>query len=140
MTDSVRYSRRIETAIVTTPAKAQETVDAVATQLGYRYIIVVPDLRELPTLGVQTRDLNGLIGLQMRRNLLLRRNRLLKQTMDWLLALPLCIVSAPIIAAMALWIMAVSDGQAGTPTMLLIAAIRLIPRTASSLAKPAAQP
>ena len=109
--DSVRYSRRIETAIVTTPAKAQETVDAVATQLGYRYIIVVPDLRELPTLGVQTRDLNGLIGLQMRRNLLLRRNRLLKQTMDCLLALPLCIVSAPIIAAMALWITAVSDGS-----------------------------
>jgi hypothetical protein len=37
-------------------------------------------------------------------------------------------------------IMAVSDGQAGTSTMLLTAAIRLIPRTASSLAKPAAQP
>jgi Undecaprenyl-phosphate galactose phosphotransferase WbaP len=108
--DSAKYSHRIETAIVTTPAHAQETVDAVATQLGYRDIIVVPDLRELPTLGVQTRDLNGVIGLQMRRNLLLKRNRLLKQTMDWLLALPLCVVSAPIIAAMALWIIAVSAG------------------------------
>jgi Undecaprenyl-phosphate galactose phosphotransferase WbaP len=108
--DSAKYSRRIETAIVTTPAHAEETVDAVATQLGYREIIVVPDLRELPTLGVQTRDLNGLIGLQMRRNLLLKRNRLLKQTMDWLLALPLCLVSAPVIAAMALWIVAVSAG------------------------------
>ena len=109
--DSVRYSRRIETAIVTTPAKAQETVDAVATQLGYRYIIVVPDLRELPTLGVQTRDLNELIGLQMRRNLLLRRNRLLKQTIDRLIALPLAIVSAPIIALLGLWVMAVSRGS-----------------------------
>jgi Undecaprenyl-phosphate galactose phosphotransferase WbaP len=109
--DSVKYSRRIETAIVTTPADAQDTVDAVATQLGYRDIIVVPDLRELPTLWVRTRDLNGLIGLQMRRNLLLRRNRLLKQTMDRLFALPLCIVSVPLIAAMALWIWAVSDGS-----------------------------
>jgi Undecaprenyl-phosphate galactose phosphotransferase WbaP len=108
--DSVKYSHRVETAIVTTPAHAQERVDTVATQLGYRDIIVVPDLRELPTLWVRTRDLNGLIGLQMRRNLLLRRNRLLKQTMDWLFALPLCIVSAPIIAAMALWITAVSNG------------------------------
>ena len=87
--DSAKYSRRIETAIVTTPAEAQETVDAVAMQLGYRDIIVVPDLRELPTLWVRTRDLNGLIGLQMRRNLLLRRNRLLKQTIDYLIALPL---------------------------------------------------
>jgi Undecaprenyl-phosphate galactose phosphotransferase WbaP len=109
--DSAKYSRRIETAIVTTPANTQETVDAVATQLGYRDIIVVPDLRELPTLWVQTRDLNGLIGLQMRRNLLLRRNRLLKQTIDRLFALALCIVSVPIIAAMALWIRTVSDGS-----------------------------
>jgi Undecaprenyl-phosphate galactose phosphotransferase WbaP len=109
--DSAKYSRRIETAIVTTPANAHETVGALATQLGYRDIIVVPDLRELPTLWVRTRDLNGLIGLQMRRNLLLRRNRLLKQTIDRLLALPLFLLSVPIIAAMALWIWIVSDGS-----------------------------
>jgi Undecaprenyl-phosphate galactose phosphotransferase WbaP len=109
--DSAKYSRRIETAIVTTPAAAQQGVDAVATQLGYRDIIIVPDLRELPTLWVRTRDLNGLIGLQMRRNLLLRRNRLLKQTMDHLIALPLLILSMPIVAVLALWIRAVSDGS-----------------------------
>ena len=109
--DSAGYSRRIETAIVTTPAHTQATVDAVATQLGYRDIIVVPDLRELPTLWVRTRDLNGMIGLQMRRNLLLRRNRLLKQTIDHLVALPLLILSVPIIAVLALWIRSVSDGS-----------------------------
>ncbi|HET9199436.1 MAG TPA: exopolysaccharide biosynthesis polyprenyl glycosylphosphotransferase [Dehalococcoidia bacterium] len=109
--DSARYSRRIETAIVTTPAEAHETVDMVAMQLGYRDIIVVPDLRELPTLWVRTRDLNGLIGLQMRRNLLLRRNRLLKQSIDHLIALPLFVVAAPVIAVLALWVMAVSDGS-----------------------------
>jgi Undecaprenyl-phosphate galactose phosphotransferase WbaP len=109
--DSAKYSHRVETAIVTTPAAARETVDAVAVQLGYRDIVVVPDLRELPTLWVRTRDLNGLIGLQMRRNLLLRRNRLLKQMIDHLVALPLFIVSVPIIAALALWIRAVSDGS-----------------------------
>ena len=109
--DSAKYSHRIETAIVTTPAQARATVDAVAVQLGYRDIIVVPELRELPTLWVRTSDFNGLIGLQMRRNLLLRRNRLLKQLIDHLIALPLFIVSVPIIAALALWIRAVSDGS-----------------------------
>jgi Undecaprenyl-phosphate galactose phosphotransferase WbaP len=109
--DSARYSRRVETAIVTTPAEAHRSVDAVAMDLGYRDIIVVPDLRELPTLWVRTRDLNGLIGLQMRRNLLLRRNRMLKQTIDHLIALPLALVSAPIIAVLALWVWAVSDGS-----------------------------
>jgi Undecaprenyl-phosphate galactose phosphotransferase WbaP len=109
--DSANYSRRIQTAIVTTPAEAHRSVDAVALELGYREIIIVPDLRELPTLWVRTRDLNGLIGLQMRRNLLLRRNRLLKQTLDRLIALPLAIVSAPIIALLCLWVMAVSRGS-----------------------------
>ena len=108
--DSAEYSGLIDTAIVTT-TDAQETVNAIAMQLGYRDIIVVPDLRELPTLWVRSRDLNGLIGLQMRRNLLLRRNRLLKQTTDYLIALPLALVSAPIIAVLALWIMAISGGS-----------------------------
>jgi Undecaprenyl-phosphate galactose phosphotransferase WbaP len=109
--DSAKYSDRSKAAIVTTPSNSRESVGAVAAQLGYRDIIVVPDLRELPTLSVRTRDLNGLIGLQMRRNLLLRRNRLLKQTIDYLVALPLAIVSAPIIAVLSLWIMAVSKGS-----------------------------
>jgi Undecaprenyl-phosphate galactose phosphotransferase WbaP len=109
--DSAKYSRLIETAIVTTPADAQEAVDAVTMQLGYRDIIIVPDLRELPTLWVRSRDLNGLIGLQVRRNLLLRRNRLLKQTTDHLIALPLALLSVPIVAVLALWIMAVSAGS-----------------------------
>jgi Undecaprenyl-phosphate galactose phosphotransferase WbaP len=109
--ESAKYSGRIETAIVTTPAEAHRSVDAIAMELGYRDIIVVPDLRELPTLWVRTRDLNGLIGLQMRRNLLLRRNRLLKQTIDRLVAVPLIIACAPIIALLALWIVSVSSGS-----------------------------
>ncbi len=109
--DSAQYSRYIETAIVTTPAEARQPVDAITSQLGYRDIIVVPDLRELPTLWVRTRDLNGLIGLQMRRNLLLRRNRLLKHAIDRLIALPLFILCVPVVAALALCIRAVSDGS-----------------------------
>jgi Undecaprenyl-phosphate galactose phosphotransferase WbaP len=109
--DSARYSRGIETAIVTTPAHAPETVGAVAMQLGYRDIIVVPDLRDIPTLWVRTSDFSGLIGLQMRRNLLLRRNRLIKRTIDYLLVLPLFVLGAPVIAVLALWIRLRTDGS-----------------------------
>jgi Undecaprenyl-phosphate galactose phosphotransferase WbaP len=111
LADSVGYSRDIETAIVTTPAEADATVDAVASQLSFRNIIVVPGLRDLPTLWVRARDLNGLIGFEMRRNLLLKRNRLLKQALDHLIALPLSLLSVPIIAVVSLWIMAVSRGS-----------------------------
>lgn len=109
--DSAKYSRHIETAIVTTPLGTSETVGAIAMQLGYRDIVVVPDLRDLPTLWVRTSDLSGLIGLQMRRNLLLRRNRLLKQTIDYLVAVPLFLASLPIIVVLALWIMLESEGS-----------------------------
>ena len=109
--DSAKYSRSIDTAIVTTLAQSPETAGAVAMQLGYRDVIVVPDLRDLPSLWIRTRDLNGLIGLQIRRNLLLRRNRLLKQTIDLLLALPLLVLIVPIIAILAVWLRAVSKGS-----------------------------
>jgi Undecaprenyl-phosphate galactose phosphotransferase WbaP len=109
--ESAEYSHRIDTAILTMPAEAPERVGAVASELGFRDIIVVPDLRDLPSLWLRTRDLNGLIGLQMRRNLLLRRNRLIKQTVDYMIALPVFVLSAPVIAGLALWIMAVSRGS-----------------------------
>ena len=48
--DSLAYNQRIDTAIVTTPS-AQQRIDDIAASLGYRNLIVVPDLRELPTLG-----------------------------------------------------------------------------------------
>ncbi len=109
--DSARYSDRIHTAIVTTPRETHETVGAVAMRLGYREIIIVPNLRDLPSLWVGARDLSGMIGLQMRRNLLLRRNRLLKFTLDYVLAVPLLVLCTPIIMGLALWIMIESNGS-----------------------------
>lgn len=109
--DSARYSRSVPMAIVTTPAEPHRSLDAVAMELAFRDIVVVPDLRDLQTLGVRTRDLNGLIGLQMRRDLLLRRNRLLKRVTDQLIALPLLVLSMPVIAALGLWIVVVDGGS-----------------------------
>lgn len=109
--DSAGWGRRIGTAIVTTPLERHESLDAVAMQLAFRNVIVVPDLRELPSLDVLTRDLGGQLGLEMRRNLYLRRNRVLKRLTDWLVAVPLLVLCVPVIAVLALWIMAVSPGS-----------------------------
>ncbi|MDX6750226.1 sugar transferase [Geminicoccaceae bacterium 1502E] len=109
--DSASYAHRIETAIVTMPAEPHPSLDAVAMQLAFRNIILVPDLHGLQTLGVRTRDFGGLLGLQMRRNLLLRRNRWLKKLTDYLIALPLTVLCVPVIAVLAVWIVAVSPGS-----------------------------
>lgn len=108
--DSAAWGQRVKTAIVTTPAEAHPGLDTVAMQLGFRSIIVVPELDRMQTLGVRARDLEGLLGLQMRRNLLLARNRLLKKAADHLVALPLLALCVPLMAVLALWIMAVSPG------------------------------
>ena len=60
---------------------------------------------------MRARDFNGLIGLQMRRNLLMRRNRWLKMAIDRLLALPLFIVSLPIVLLLAGWLRFTSEGS-----------------------------
>ena len=64
-----------------------------------------------PTVGVRADDLGGVIGLQMRRNLLLKRSCVLKQMIDYLLAPPLFAVSVPVVVLLAGWIALSSSGS-----------------------------
>ena len=77
----------------------------------FPYLIVVPDLFGLPSLSLSVRDLAGVIGLQVRQNLLLPHNRLLKRCLDVLLILPLALLALPVVALAALWVMAVNPGN-----------------------------
>jgi Undecaprenyl-phosphate galactose phosphotransferase WbaP len=70
-------------------------------QLPFYRIILVPDLLGLQTLWVDVRDLGGTLGLEVRQNLLLRRNRMIKAVMDRVLVVPFLLVAAPIIAVFA---------------------------------------
>ena len=67
----------------------------------YKQIIVLPDLFEIPTLWVRSRDIGGVLGLEITSNLLDPLARLLKRTMDLILVsitvplwLPLCLIVA----------------------------------------------
>ena len=73
---------------------------------------MVPELTGLQSLWVTTRDLSGNLALEMRRNLLLRRNYYTKRLADYAFGLPLFLLSAPVIGLMALWIKRASPGAA----------------------------
>lgn len=67
----------------------------------YKQIIILPDLFEIPTLWVRSRDIGGVLGLEITSNLLDPLARLLKRTMDLVLVsitvplwLPLCLIVA----------------------------------------------
>lgn len=75
-------------------------------------ILLVPDLLGIPSLWVSSRDFGGVLALEVHKNLLLGRNRLLKRVLDYLIGVPLFLLSLPVIGIFALWVKAVSPGPA----------------------------
>jgi Undecaprenyl-phosphate galactose phosphotransferase WbaP len=80
--------------------------------LQFPRVIVVPEIATLASLWVTARDLNGCLGLEIKKNLLIRRNTALKRLMDQVIALPLFLLSLPVMALAALWIKLSSPGPA----------------------------
>jgi Undecaprenyl-phosphate galactose phosphotransferase WbaP len=78
----------------------------------FRRVIVIPNLFGIATLWVSARDLGGVLGLEVRQNLLIPVNRWLKRGIDILLALVFGVFALPIVAVAAVWIKAVSAGPA----------------------------
>ncbi len=77
----------------------------------YKQIVIIPDLFEVPTLWVRSRDIGGVLGLEITSNLLDPLARFLKRTLDLglvLITLPLWV---PVCLLVALAIR-LQDGQA----------------------------
>jgi len=85
-------------------------IASLVQELNFPRLIVAPDLAGVASLWVSARDLGGQLGLEIKKNLLLRRNHVLKMMMDRALALPLFLISLPVMAVAALWIKLSSRG------------------------------
>jgi Undecaprenyl-phosphate galactose phosphotransferase WbaP len=98
---------------------AADDLGVLLQELNFPRVIVVPDLAAMAGLWVTARDLSGnlggggnfgCLGLEIKKNLLLRRNTALKRFMDQAIALPLFLASLPVIAIAAVWIKLTSPG------------------------------
>lgn len=65
----------------------------------YRHVVIIPDLLEAPSLWVTTRDLGGILGLEVSHNLLDPMAQVIKRTTDLLVTvataplwMPLCLL------------------------------------------------
>ncbi|WPD20237.1 undecaprenyl-phosphate galactose phosphotransferase WbaP [Thermaerobacter composti] len=105
-----RWARCTRVAIVAMPGAGRTRLGRIVRDLQFPRVILVPDLLGLESLWVQAKDLGGVLGLEIRKNLLLVRNRIVKYVLDYSLAIPLFLASLPLIAAFALWIKWVSPG------------------------------
>jgi Undecaprenyl-phosphate galactose phosphotransferase WbaP len=75
-------------------------------------IILIPDLFGVSSLWVSARDLNGILGLEIKNNLLIPLNRWIKRGIDVSVSAIGLLLSLPVILICALWVRAVSPGRA----------------------------
>jgi Undecaprenyl-phosphate galactose phosphotransferase WbaP len=106
------FEHRAEAAIVAMADLEKDDVATLLQELNFPRVIVIPQFTSVASLWVTARDLGGCLGLEIKKNLLMPRNLALKRMMDRLIALPLFLMSIPVMAAAALWIKLTSRGPA----------------------------
>jgi Undecaprenyl-phosphate galactose phosphotransferase WbaP len=104
----------IHHAIVAMPGVSGQRLVSILERWGASFssVIVIPNLLGMATLWVSIREMGGVLGLEVRHNLLVPFNRWLKRAMDLALAVLLGIAAASVLALAALWIKMVSGGPA----------------------------
>ena len=99
-------------AIVAMPGVHGVRIAALVRDLHFPRVVLVPDLFGVESLWVQAKDLGGVLGLEIRKNLLVPRNRWIKRALDYFLGVPLALASAPLVGLFALWVKRVDPGPA----------------------------
>jgi Undecaprenyl-phosphate galactose phosphotransferase WbaP len=102
------------TALVAMPSLKRNELLQVLERSGaaFSHLIVLPDLLGMASLWVSARDLGGVLGLEVRQNLLIPANRRLKRMLDLLIASIGGLLSLPLLAIAIAWIKCVSPGNA----------------------------
>lgn len=106
-------SMGIRRAIVAMPGLEPKSLAALANRYAavFPYLVFVPNMFGVATIGVSARDLAGVMGLHVRQNLLMPTSRLVKRGIDLLLLVPAGILALPVIAIAAIGVIIVSPGN-----------------------------
>jgi Undecaprenyl-phosphate galactose phosphotransferase WbaP len=103
-----KQSKICRTALIAMPGMEAKKTAHLCHRLPFPRVISIPDLVGLSSLWVSSRDLGGVVGLEVKKNLFPRRNWMLKRTLDYVLGVHLFIASLPLLAVFGLWIKLVS--------------------------------
>ena len=103
---------KIRHALVAIPGVDREDLVWMLDDWGtvFRHVILIPNLFGIASLWVAARDLGGVLGLELRQNLLVPLNRWTKRALDIAGALIFGALALPVLAAAALWIKLTSGG------------------------------
>lgn len=97
--------------IIAMPGAGREKIVKLSEHLPFPTLIIVPDLLGLQSLWVEVRDLGGVPGMEIQRQLLIKRNLVIKHFIDYFLGVPLFLISLPILLIAAVCIKITSHGS-----------------------------
>jgi exopolysaccharide biosynthesis polyprenyl glycosylphosphotransferase len=105
---------KIRTAVIAMPEMESANLLAMIERYaeGYTNVLVIPDLLKFMHFGAPTRDLGGVLGIEVQRQLLLRGPRFAKRTMDVVLVSIGMLFVLPILVFLAILIKLDSPGSA----------------------------
>jgi Undecaprenyl-phosphate galactose phosphotransferase WbaP len=106
------FRRKARIVIVPSAGVEKQRLLSLIEGLAFPTVLLVPDLVGLQSLWTVSRDLGGILGLELRKNLLVPVNRGLKRALDCLVAIPALVIAIPIIAIAAVWIKLINPGPA----------------------------
>ncbi len=106
----IAQSTRVRHALVAMPGLERKALVGLTEKLSqhFRHMILIPNLFGLASLWVIGRDLGGVLGLEVRQNLLVPMNWWIKRGVDLAMTLVVGIFALPILAVAAAWIKIVS--------------------------------
>ncbi len=105
------FAGRARVALIAIPRMPRQQLSDLVENLSFPTVIVVPDLFGIQSLWITSRDIGGVLGLEVKKNLLLPSNRILKRALDYAISIPSFLLSLPLLAVLALWIKFVSPGS-----------------------------
>ncbi len=113
MAHALAKALKIRHALVAMPEVSREDLVWMLDDWGtvFRHVILIPNLCGVASLWVAARDLSGVLGLELRQNLLIPLNRCTKRALDIAGALALGIPALPLVACAAVWIKLASRGS-----------------------------
>jgi Undecaprenyl-phosphate galactose phosphotransferase WbaP len=110
--DLGRIGPHIEFAIFDSADELSALTSAPRAWMSSCRLLLVEDAHDLQSLWLRTRMLGDTIGIEIRRDLCLRHNQVLKRAIDIIFAIPLALLVWPIIVVLALAIKLVDPGPA----------------------------
>ncbi len=98
--------RGITTALLVLPEVSEEVKNLVVNdgQFRFRRVLLISNFHGIASLGVITHDLEGILGMEVRQNLLNFWQRGLKRSLDMILALLLLVLVSPLLLIIAILI------------------------------------